>query len=223
AGNAFDGNQYIEKQRAMITDWRNWFGTPSMPFYSVQLAGWQKQSTDASGGDGWSEFRDAQRRALAIPNTGMASAVDIGDVDDIHPKNKSDVGERLALWALRDVYGRKDTVVSGPLLKAVQSRQAGSLTVSFEHVVGGLTSGKMVARGQFMPTPDVALGGFAICGEDRVWRLAEARIVGETVVVSSPLVPSPKYVRYGYRMNPLDANLYNKAGLPASPFRTDPQ
>ena len=223
AGNAFDGNQYIEKQRAMITDWRTWFGTPQMPFYSVQLAGWQAQSKDPSGGDGWSEFRDAQRRALAIPFTGMASAVDVGDVDDIHPKNKLDVGERMALWALRDVYGRKDTVVSGPLLKGVQSGKPGTLLVAFDHVDGGLTAGKMAGRGKFEPLPATAIGGFAIAGDDKVWHRATAAVDGDGIVLSAPGVTNPKFVRYGYRMNPLDANLYNKAGLPASPFRTDPQ
>ena len=131
--------------------------------------------------------------------------------------------EGVALWALRDVYGRKGTVVSGPLLKGVQPGKPGTLVVAFDHDSGGLMAGKMAGRGKFEATPNIPIGGFAIAGDDKVWHRATAAVDGDHIVLSAPGVVAPKFVRYGYRMNPLDANLYNKAGLPASPFRTDPQ
>ena len=220
AGGVTDGLQYIEKQRVLIRDWRDAFGRPDMPFYSVALAGWQSQSNSPAGGDGWAEFRDAQRRALVIPHTGLASAVDIGDVNDIHPKNKLDVGERLALWALRDVYG-KSVTVSGPLLRDVSQTSTGTIRITFDHLGKGLTTGRMEKPGRFVATPQLALGGFSVAGADKVWHVATASIDGDVVVVRAQQVKNPLFVRYGYRMHPLDANLYNKDGLPALPFRTD--
>ncbi|MEY3764920.1 MAG: hypothetical protein RLZ42_1580, partial [Armatimonadota bacterium] len=104
-----------------------------------------------------------------------------------------------------------------------QAGAAGTLVVTFDHVGGGLTAGKMAGRGKFEATLNIPVGGFAIAGDDRVWHRATAAVDGDRIVLSAPGVVNPKFVRYGYRMNPLDANLYNKAGLPASPFRTDPQ
>jgi sialate O-acetylesterase len=220
AGSAEDGQQYIAKKRAMIQDWRRWFRNPQLPFYYVQLAAWQAPNADPAGGDGWAEFRDAQRRCLSIPHTGMASAVDLGDADDIHPKNKFDVGERLARHALVNEYHKAGIEVSGPLYKS--SRVEGSaMRIDFDHVGEGLAVGRKLGR---EPTELVAngkLAGFAIAGADKRWRSAEARIDGASVVCSHPDVTNPVAVRYAYSMNPQSANLINRQGLPASPFRTD--
>jgi len=219
AGGPAECEQYIAMTRALVADWRRFFGDPDLPFYFVQLAAWQAPNDDPAGGDGWALFRDAQRRCLAIPGTGMASAIDIGDAADIHPRNKFDVGERLALWALaRD--SDRGIVPSGPLFRRLVV-EGGVARVEFDHVGGGLMVGHKEGRA---PTVEVAggkLARFAIAGADRRWHWAEARIVGDTVECTHPLVPAPVAVRYAHAMNPAGANLYNRAGLPASPFRTD--
>ena len=144
---------------------------------------------------------------LDIPNTGMAVIIDIGEAKDIHPKNKQDVGKRLALWALANTYGKK-VVYSGPLYKSME-RKGNQILLRFDHCGGGL-----VAR------DGAPLKGFAIAGEDRKFVWADAKIEGDTVVVSSEKVAEPVAVRYAWADNPA-CNLCNKAGLPASPFRTD--
>lgn len=217
--NNADGVLYVEKTAAMLADWRRWFGDPHLPFYFVQLAAWQKPETNPAGG-GWGPIRDAQRRCLAIPHTGMASAVDLGDAEDIHPKNKADVGERLARWALAGVYGQAQ-VVSGPIFQAlsVSGREA---RLRFDHIGTGLVTGrKPPGREPFVVTPGAPLKRFAVAGADRRWFWAEARIEGDTVICEAAEVPSPVAVRYAYSTNPEGANLYNREGLPASPFRTD--
>jgi sialate O-acetylesterase len=155
----------------------------------------------------WAELREAQSMTLALPNTGMAVIIDIGDADDIHPKNKQDVGKRLALWALADTYGKK-LVYSGPIYKSMKT-DGNSIILSFDHVGGGL-----IAKG------DEQLKGFAIAGADRKFVWADAKIDGDTVVVSSEKVAEPAAVRYAWADNPV-CNFYNKEGLPTSPFRTD--
>jgi sialate O-acetylesterase len=219
AGGPGDCEQYIAKKRAMIADWREWFGDPNLPFYFVQLASFQRSNDEPAGGDGWAFFRDAQRRCLEIPGTGMASAVDIGEDNDIHPKNKFDVGERLARWALKNEYGR-EVEVSGPLFSelAISDNQ---VRVKFSHTGSGLMVASKDGREPAKEAVDGKLVGFAIAGEDRVWRWAEARIEGNEVICSHPEVPKPVAIRYAFRMNPNGANLYNREGLPASPFRTD--
>jgi sialate O-acetylesterase len=150
----------------------------------------------------------------------MAVATDIGEENDIHPKNKFDVGERLARWALRDVYGDTKIVVSGPLYKAMKV-EGDKIRISFDYAESGLMVGKKNGRA---PTEDVAggkLGGFVIGSKDGKWAWAEATLDGTTVVVSSPDIKEPVAVRYAYSNNPVKANLYNKAGLPASPFTTE--
>lgn len=219
AGSAIDGAQYIEKMRAMIHDWRAWFGDPKLPFYYVQLASWLAPNPDPAGGDGWAVFRDFQRQAMTIPFTGMASAIDVGDDNDIHPKNKFDVGERLALWALRNEYG-KPVEVSGPLFRDL-TIEGNQVKVRFAHVGRGLMAGIKKGRAPATTAPSQTVGGYAVAGEDRVWHWATATIVGDDVICSSPEVSRPVAVRYGFSMNPKGANLYNRDGLPASPFRTD--
>jgi sialate O-acetylesterase len=155
----------------------------------------------------WAELREAQLMTLSLPKTGMAVIIDIGEAHDIHPKNKQDVGKRLALWALAKTHGN-DLTYSGPLLKSTQIR-ADKVILHFDHVDGGL-----VADG------GGPLKGFAIAGADRTFVWADAKIVGETVVVSSEQISKPVAVRYAWADNPV-CNLYNKDGLPASAFRTD--
>ena len=148
-----------------------------------------------------------------------ASAIDIGDAGDIHPRNKFDVGERLALLALAGTYGR-EVESSGPLFRRLVV-EGNVARVEFDHVGGGLMVGKKEGRAPTVEDASATLSRFAIAGEDRAWHWAEARIDGDTVVCTSPHVPRPVAVRYAHAMNPAGANLYNRAGLPASPFRTD--
>jgi sialate O-acetylesterase len=190
---------------ALIRDWRRTFGQPRMPFYFVQLANFtalQKAPVEP----GWAELREAQMQGLNEPNTGVALALDVGDADDIHPKNKQDVGKRLALVALAKTYG-KSLDYSGPMFKSHQV-EGSAIRVRFEHA-GGLKT-----------TDGGPVKGFAIAGATGPFVWADARIDGETVVVQSSQVPAPVKVRYGWANNPL-VNLVNSAGLPASPFRTD--
>ena len=138
----------------------------------------------------------------------------------IHPRNKADVGERLALWALKHQYNRPDTVTSGPLFSEM-AVEGNRIRLRFDSVGGGLMAGKKVGRQPTVEDPGAALRRFAIAGEDRNWAWADAQIVDDTVVLSSPQVPKPVAVRYAYTSNPVGANRYNREGLPASPFRTD--
>jgi len=150
-------------------------------------------------------IREQMLKTLEVPNTGMAVTIDIGEANDIHPKNKQDVGSRLAQWALAKTYG-KPIAASGPLYKAMR-RQGNRIVLEFEYAEG------LSARGR-------ELKGFAIAGADRRFVWADARIEGHTVVVSSPQVAEPVAVRYAWANNP-QCTLINGAGLPASPFRTD--
>jgi sialate O-acetylesterase len=201
AGRAY---QYRTLFPVMIRDWRKAWGSV-FPFYFVQLANWHTNKAQPDESD-WAELREAQTMTLREPQTGMAVTIDIGDENDIHPRNKLDVGRRLAAWALADTYGQKVTV-SGPLFDAYTIR-GNEIRIRFKYGTGL----KTIDGG--------AVKGFAIAGDDRRFVWADARIDGDTVIVSSPTVSKPAAVRYGWADNPI-ANLYNKAGLPASPFRTD--
>ena len=222
--NGDEEETYFQKQRALIGGWRKAWNQGDFPFYFVQLPAWQKPNDNPAGGDGWARFRMGQLKSLTIPHTGMAVAIDLADVgkpDDIHPKDKKSVGERLALWALAKDYGKKNLVYSGPLYKAM-TIEDGKIRISFDSVGSGL----MIAtrKGGFEPLvkePQGKLRRFAIAGEDKVWVWAYAVIDGNTVLVSSPEAPKPVAVRYAYSMCPEGCNLYNNEGLPASPFRTD--
>ncbi|MDE0821513.1 MAG: acetyl esterase, partial [Opitutales bacterium] len=144
----------------------------------------------------------------------------IGETGDIHPKNKQDVGARLAQWALSRDYG-KDIMPCGPLYKNHKIEE-GKMLINFDHVGGGLIIGK---KEGLKPTEEIVIEGrlerFAIAGKDKVWYWANAMIQENSVVVSHPEVPNPAAVRYAYSANPIGANLYNREGIPASPFRTD--
>jgi sialate O-acetylesterase len=204
---------------ALVGGWREAWNQGDFPFYWVQLANFQQDKNEPAGGDGYARIRDAQRQAQDIKYTGMAVIIDIGDTKDIHPKNKQDVGRRLAQWALARDYG-KDVVPCGPLYKK-HTIDGNKIRIEFDHVGGGLIVGEKNGLAPVSEDPTGKLSRFAIAGEDRNWVWGEAKIDGNTVVVSSPEVPKPVAVRYAFSGNPLGANLYNKDGFPASPFRTD--
>jgi sialate O-acetylesterase len=190
----------------MIKNWRKDWGLGDFSFLFVQLANFMETKPEP-GDSAWAELREAQLMTLDLPNTGMAVIIDIGEADNIHPKNKQDVGKRLALWALAKNY-RKDIVYSGPLFKSMKV-EGNKAILSFDYNGSGL-----MAKGSGK------LEGFAIAGEDRKFVWADADIEGDKVVVSSDKVSVPVSVRYAWADNPV-CNLYNNEGLPASPFRTD--
>ena len=199
-----DGMLYCEKMKALIGGWRKVWNEGEFPFYFVQIA----PLNSVYPGETLPRLREAQTASLAIPNTGMAVTVDIGDLNDIHPKNKQEVARRLSLWALAQTYGRKDVVFSGPLYRAM-AVEGSKIRVQFDHVGGGLASrdGK-------------PLTWFEIAGADRKFVKAAAEIDGEAVVVHADGVADPAAVRFAWD-RAAEPNLINKEGLPASPFRTD--
>ena len=194
------------------------FQNDDMSFYWVQLANFQQPSDKPAGG-GWGPVREGQRRAMRVPKTGMAVIIDIGAAGDIHPRNKQDVGARLALWALAKDYGQ-DIVHSGPLYKSMTVSD-NKIELSFDHVGGGLMTGKKEGMKPVVETKDQELGEFAIQSGDNTWHWASAKIEGDKVVVWADGVDDPKNVRFAYQSNPTKFNFYNKAGLPASPFTTE--
>lgn len=204
--NAARAEQYRRLFPLLIEDWRRLWGQRHFPFLFVQLANWRAVEPQPGESD-WAELREAQAMALALPDTAMATAIDLGEADDIHPRNKQEVGRRLALAAFRTAY-RLPVVASGPTLSTT-AIDGDAVRLHFTHAEGGLA-----ARG------GGELRGFALAGDDRVFHWAEARIDGASVVVRSARVPRPVAVRYAWATNP-DANLGNGAGLPAPPFRTD--
>lgn len=206
--NADRAEQYRRLLPAMIADWRKNFGQGDFPFLIVQLANYTNPPAQP-GDDAWAELREAQAMtAKNVKNAGLAVAIDIGEAGDIHPKNKQDVGRRLALQALTIAYGQKISA-SGPEYKSMK-REGNTIRLTFDHADRGLR-----AR-------DNRLVGFAVAGEDRKFYWAQAEISGpDSVLVSSPDVPNPVAVRYAWAANPPGATLYNGANLPAIPFRTD--
>jgi sialate O-acetylesterase len=197
--------QYRKLFPAMIGDWRRVWDEGDFPFLFVQLANWGIYQPHTN----WPELREAQLETLSLPKTGMAVTIDIGDGSDIHPKDKQDVGYRLALAAQAIAYGR-DVVYSGPIYESM-AVEGDKIRLRFKYVYGGL-----VAKVLY----NSALRGFEIAGDDRKFVEAEAKIEGDTVVVQSGKVAHPVAVRYAWGMNP-QCNLHNRAGLPAAPFRTD--
>jgi len=197
---------YAERLPGLIRGWRKVWGGGEFPFYYVQLPNFKTPQSKPVEDDGWVTVQEAMLKTLAVPNTGMAVTIDVGDARNIHPPNKQAVGKRLALWALAKTY-EKDIVCCGPIYRS-SSRKGSAMVITFDHVGGGL-----VAKGG-------PLKGFAIAAADKQFIWAEAKIQGDTVLVSSPKIKTPAAVRYAWAPNPT-CNLYNKAGLPASPFRTD--
>jgi sialate O-acetylesterase len=200
---------YTELLPTMIGAWRTAWGQPSFYFLIVQIANYTPPQPNAIEFNSCADIRDVQRKALSIPETGLAVALDTGNTDnyDGHPRNKQDVGLRLAIWALNKTYGRGDVVPSGPLYRSIKTEKD-RVVVAFDYVGGGLT-----VRGS-------SLDGFAIAGPDKMFYKARAEIKGDTVVVWSDKVSEPSAVRYAWATNP-SSTLYNKEGLPASSFRTD--
>ena len=191
---------YPHVMEALVKDWRRLWGQGNLPFYAVQLAALDNVSNNPL-------VREGQSAILSLPNTGLAITIDIGDPKDVHPHNKAPLGDRLARIALANAYGRK-MEFSGPRFESMKVA-GGEIRVTFSHVEGGL-----VAK-------DGPLKWFQIAGADRQFVDAEARIDGSTVVVASEKVRSPVAVRYAWVNFPGGCNLYNGAGLPAAPFRTD--
>lgn len=198
--------QYRALFPTLIRDWRNKFGQGDFPFLYVQLSNLGKRETKPVN-SGWAELQEAQLMTLKEPNTAMAVTIDIGEADDVHYKNKQDVGRRLSLGALKLAYG-KNIVYSGPLYDYSDVRD-GKMQIHFKHTGSGLISKN-----------SNLLAGFAIAGADSQFVWAKAEIDGKDVVVWNETIPNPVAVRYAWGNNP-ECNLYNKEGLPASPFRTD--
>lgn len=210
-GEANAGNNaatYNQLLPALIKDWRHLWGEGDFPFLYVQLPNFMDENYHPSESN-WAVVREACLRTLSVPNTGMAVTIDVGEWNDIHPDDKKDVGDRLALWAEKLAYGENNIVYSGPLYDNSKI-EGDKIIVSFTHIGSGLES----HDGQ-------DLSQFAIAGDDKKFVWAKAKIDGDKVVIWSDAVKEPKYVRYAWADNPYGANLFNKEGLPASPFRTD--
>ena len=206
--NAERATQYRTLFPLMIRAWRTAWNDSKLPFLFVQLPNFEeKQPKQPPGESAWAELREAQAQALREPRTAMAVTLDIGDAHDIHPREKQEVGRRLALAALKLVYGR-DVIASGPTFTAAV-RDGKTIKIRFTNVASGLTT-----------ADGAAPRGFLIAGADRIWKTAEARIEGGNVIVSNAEIADPVAVRYGWGNDPA-ATLRSQADLPAAPFRSD--
>ncbi|WP_276169056.1 sialate O-acetylesterase [Zobellia alginiliquefaciens] len=212
----YQGEQNVGRARQyetlfplMIKDWRKKWGE-ELPFYWVQLPNYMKID-DKPSRSTWAELREAQTKALSLPKTGEAVGIDVGEAGDIHPKNKQDVGLRLALIALNKDYGKTETIFAGPTFKSVKFKNQKAV-ISFQNIGSGLV----------ILDNSSNVKGFAIAGQDKNFVWAKAKIVGNKISLESDQVTQPAYVRYAWGNNP-ETNLYNVEGLPASPFRTDDQ
>ncbi len=205
--NSWNPEPYFGYMKALISDWRSKWKNDELPFLYVQLANFMETDylpTESK----WAELRFAQFKTLSVPNTAMAVAIDLGEWNDIHPLNKKDVGERLALGAFKLAYNM-DVVYSGPLYESA-NKEGNKIVVTFKSVGSGLIT-----------NDDEELRRFEIAGEDGKFVWARAKIIGNTVEVWNEEIENPVKVRYAWCDNPRDANLYNKEGLPASPFETE--
>ena len=199
--------EYSKLLPALIQDWRNQWNQPALPFLYAQLPGFMEYNYLPSESQ-WSELREAQLKTLSVPNTAMAVAIDLGEWNDIHPDNKKDVGERLALAAMKLAYG-ENIVHSGPIYVS-STVDRNEVVIRFDNIGSGLITNDGEAPSEF-----------AIAGVDKKFVWAKARIENDHVIVWNDALVEPKYVRYAWADNPVNPNLYNKEGLPASPFRTD--
>jgi sialate O-acetylesterase len=206
--NASRAYEYRKAMPLLITDWRMRWQQPAMPFYFVQLTSFNAGNGNSNKGSYWAELREAQTMAAALPNTGMAVTIDVGDPKDIHPHNKQDVGKRLALLALQKTYGVKG-LASGPVYKSMQVK-GNSVVLQFINTGKGLSL-----------SAETGVTGFEVAGVDQHFYPAKATITGTTVIVSAPEVTTPVAVRYGWADDDSEAALFNKDGFPAAPFRTD--
>jgi sialate O-acetylesterase len=205
-GEANSGNaaQYSKLLPAMINDWRTRWNNTNAPFLYVQLPGFMDMNYLPSESQ-WAAFRDMQRKSLAVPNTAMAVTIDLGEWNDIHPDRKKEVGDRLALAAEKIAYD-DNIVYSGPLYQSARV-EGNKMIISFTNTGSGLTT-----------NDGEALQEFAIAGADKQFVWASAKIEGDKIVVWSDQIKDPRYVRYAWADDPVNPNLYNKEGLPASPF-----
>lgn len=206
--NTWNAAEYAQLLPALITDWRKQWQQPDAPFMYVQLPNFMDVQYLPAESQ-WAALRESQLKALSVPNTGMAVAIDLGEWNDVHPDNKKDVGVRLALSAQRVAYGDTNVVHSGPLYKSA-SVEGNRIVISFSNTGSGLVS-----------IDNEPLAWFAIAGADKKFVWANAAIEGDRVIVWNDSISKPLYVRYAWADNPDGVNLYNKEGLPASPFRTD--
>ncbi|CAN5794847.1 sialate O-acetylesterase [soil metagenome] len=227
-GNWTRGAQYRTAFPLMIADWRAKWGQGDLPFYFCQIASFGAH-TDKPSESPFADVRDSQNATLAVPNTGQAILIDIGEEGNIHPADKDSVGDRLSRIALAKTYG-KDLIFSGPVYDSM-AIDGSKVRVKFKNVEKGLVAKPMPATYKPVSTdskelplvrnsPKGTLEGFVICGDDHKWKWATANIDGDTVVLESEEVPKPVAVRYAWAQYPF-CNLYNSAGLPAGPFRTD--
>jgi len=206
--NAGRPGEYEQLQKALIVDWRHKWNEDEIPFLYVQLPNFMEVNYSPEESN-WGLLREAQLKALSVPNTGMAVAIDLGEWNDIHPDNKKDVGVRLALAAQKIAFGESNIVAFGPIFQSAEIDD-NKIIVTFSNIGGGLVA-----------NDGEELSWFAIAAADKKFVWAKAKIDGNRVVVSNEEITNPMYVRYAWADNPDGANLYNKEGLPASPFRTD--
>lgn len=196
---------YGDQLKTLIADWRNRWGQGDFPFAWVQLPNFKTPQTMPAETSGWVLVQEGMLKTLSVPNTGMAVTIDVGEAKDIHPKDKQSVGHRLAQWALGRVYGQ-EVIPMGPIYQS-STTSGNEVTIRFQHAEGLRATGEKV-------------NGFAIAGADRKFVAADARLAGNTVIVSSDKISEPRSVRYAWAANPV-ISLYNAADIPASPFRTD--
>lgn len=206
AGRAY---QYRKAFPLMINDWRQRWNQGDFPFYFVQLASFNAGNGDTKKGSNWAELREAQTNTLSLPNTGMAVTIDIGESKDIHPRNKQDVGKRLAAIALNNLYEKKGEF-SGPMYQSMKT-MGNKIELSFTHTGTGL-----IAKDKYG-----YIKGFEIAGADQQFHFAQAQVAGDKLIIFSDKVAAPVAVRYAWADDMPEANLYNKEGFPAVPFRTD--
>ncbi len=217
--NAGEKEFYYYKQKAMILQWRKVWNQGDFPFYWVNLANFTAPKDDPNDTGSWPGLRDGQTKCLEVKNTGQAIIIDIGEEKDIHPRNKFDVGNRLALWALACDYG-KNVPYKNPVYKSMKIEN-GKIYLTFDNTGKGLVVGKQAPR-KFTVDKNGKLNRFAIAGADKKFVWANAVIVdNNTVAVSADAVKNPVAVRYAWQMNPAGCNFYNAEGLPVTPFRTD--
>ena len=200
---------YADGFKRLIQDWRGQFSDPKLPFFFVQLAAWLPLADNRPGAGDWAELRESQAAALALPHTGMATAIDVGDAIDIHPRDKRTLGQRLAALALHEL-GLRAAPASGPRLLRHEAR-GGELHLRFGDTAGGLRTAR---AGE-------PLRGFYLAGADRRWVPAQARFDGDRIVLHSPAVQAPVAARYAWVNNPSEANIVGGDGLPLPPLRTD--
>lgn len=215
-GNAAEPVQYRTLFPALITSWRRQWGQGDFPFLFVQLAGFNKVNSEPEDPH-WAWLREAQAMQLSLPATGMAVAIDAGHQTNIHPPNKPLVADRLVATALKTAYGR-DIVASGPTFRRMTAI-GDRAVIEFDNIGGGLVATSVELDGGIQVAAD-EIKGFAVCGDDKVFKWGHAVIEGDTVVVTSPDVPQPVAVRYAWANFPV-CNLFNAEGFPAVPFRTD--